>query len=146
MYIPDWATSIVEVVAFVDQVLPVDSDEVKVMVSPWQASKPFAEKMLGAVGKAFTTTITGAELAEHPSEFVTVTVYVPPFSTKMEALVSPEDQTTPVDVDATNSNESPAQIETVPAGEIVGSVGFELKTTSTISEVEEHGPSFTVTK
>ena len=50
------------------------------------------EGVIVAVGKGFTVTIVGFEVAEQPFAPVTVTVYEPELVTGMEGVVAPVDQ------------------------------------------------------
>lgn len=82
-------------VAAVDHVFPLDCDEVRLTEPPVQnVVGPLAE-IVGAAGFAFTVTVVGAEVAEHPFPSVYVTVYAPEVVTLIDCEVAEVDHRLP---------------------------------------------------
>jgi hypothetical protein len=91
----------------------------------------------------FAVTTNGAELAEQPLAFVTVTVYVPAADTVIDCVVSPVDQRFPLADEEVSVTVLPAQTSE-PAALIVGVGGSGLTVTTNGAELAEP-PSALVT-
>jgi hypothetical protein len=96
------------VVAPVDQRFPVAEDEVRVTVLPAQTNE-FPPLIVGVATAALAVTANGAELAEQPAVFVTVTVYDPAAETVIDCVVAPVDQRFPVAEDDVRVTVVPGQ-------------------------------------
>jgi hypothetical protein len=121
------------VVAPVDQRLPVGEEEVSVMVPPPHRSAA-GPVIVGMRVAEATATTAGAEVAEQPLAFVTVSVYVPATDTVIDCVVAPVDQRLPVAEDevkviAVPSQESkagPLMVGVATAGFTVTMKGAEV--------------------
>ena len=125
------------VVSPVDQTFPVVADDVSVMEVPGQ--NVLGPLMIGVAGAAFTATLNGMVVAEHPAALVTVNVYAPPAETMIDCVVAPVDQRFPVAEDDVNVVEPPAQKELTPLMTGVG--GAALSVTAKAAEVAEQPPA-----
>jgi hypothetical protein len=112
------------VVSPVDQRLPVADDDVSVIEVP--AQNELGPLMVGVGGAGFTVTANGAEVAEQPLAFVTVTVNEPAAETVIDCVVAPVDQRFPVADDDVSVIEVPAQNELGPLMVGVGGAGFTV--------------------
>ena len=91
LYEPLALTVIDGVVSDVDQVFPVETDEVNTTEPPVQKVVGPPAKIVGTPGEGFTVTFVLDEVATQPEPLPTVTVYVPPVETIMDCVVSPVD-------------------------------------------------------
>jgi hypothetical protein len=88
-YAPEEFTVIEGVIAWLFHSIPVACDEVSVTLPPLQNMVgPFAE-IVGAVGVGFTVTAIAFDVAEHPFDLVTVTLYEPEVLTEVVCVVAP---------------------------------------------------------
>ena len=74
VYVPEVETVMDDVVAPVDQVLPVPAEDVNVTEPPVQKEVGPPAVMVGVAGVGFTVTVVAAEVAEHPFTSIKVTV------------------------------------------------------------------------
>jgi hypothetical protein len=107
VYEPASETTMDCVVAPVDQRFPVAEEEVRVMVLP--GHNEVGPLMVGVTAPAAAATTKGADVAEHPAAFVTVTVYEPAVDTAIDCVVAPVDQRFPVADDEVSVIEPPTQ-------------------------------------
>ena len=123
-----------EVVAPVDQTLPVSDDDVSVMLEP--AQKADGPVIVGTAGAALAVTTFAADVAWHPLAPVTVTVYEPAAVTVIDCVVAPVDQRFPVAEDDVSVMLDPAQKADGPV--IVGTVAAGLAVTTFATDVAWH--------
>ena len=122
------------VVALVDQVFPVGSDEVNVTEPPAQNVVGPPGVIVGAAGGAVTVIVVPA-LVELQVPFETVTVYVPEVETVIACVVSAVDQVFPGADDDVKVTEPPVQNVVGPPGVITGTAGAGLTVTVVAEEV-----------
>jgi hypothetical protein len=115
--VPTVETVIDCVVAPVDQRFPVVDEEVSVICFPGQIV--VGPLMVGVTAPAAAATTKGADVAEQPAAFVTVTVYEPGVDTAMDCVVAPVDQRLPVADEEVRVIAPPAQ-ESAEGPVIVG--------------------------
>jgi hypothetical protein len=125
VYVPAAETVIDCVVAPVDQRLPVAEEEVSVTVLPAQTNE-LPPLIVGVATAGLAVTANGAELAEQPEAFVTVTVYVPAVETVIDCVVAPVDQRLPVAEDEVSVMVVPGQKLAGPLMVGVACAGFDV--------------------
>ena len=140
VYEPAAETVIDCVTAPVDQRLPVNDEEVNVMLLP--AQKEAGPLIVGVVAAALAVTANAAEVAEQPLASVTFTVNEPAVETVIDCVVAPVDQRLPVADEEVKVMLPPAQNEAGPL--MVGVAGSGLETTEKAAEVAEQ-PAVVVT-
>lgn len=122
------------VVAPVDQVFPVEAEEVKTTEPPAQKEVGPPAVIVGVAGVGLTVTVVEADVAEHPFASINVTVYEPLEVTVIDCEVAPVDQVFPVTADDVNTTDPPEQKVVGPPAVIVGTAGSGF--TVTVEEAE----------
>ena len=133
VYEPAAETRIDCVVSPVDQRLPVNEDDVRVMVVP--AQNDAGPVMVGVAVAGFAVTANAVDVAEQPPALVTVTVYEPAAETTIDWVVAPVDQRLPVATDDVSVIVLPAQKDAGPV--MVGVAGAGLAVRAKGAEVAE---------
>ena len=95
--------------------------------------------IVGAVGDGLAVTETGADDAEHPLAFVTVTAYEPDAVTVIDCVVAPFDQRYEAEAGAVSVTLAPAQNVVGPDAVMTGVAGAGL--TVTLCDAEAAQPS-----
>jgi hypothetical protein len=132
-YEPAADTVIDWVIAPVDQRLPVNAEDVRVIVLP--AQNELSPLIVGVTGGALAVTTKPAEVAEQPFASVTVTEYVPAADTVIDCVVAPVDQWFPLSADEVSVIVEPVQNELGPL--MVGMAGVGFAVTACAAEVAE---------
>jgi hypothetical protein len=130
------------VIAPVDQRLPVNAEDVRVIVVP--AQNVLGPLIVGVAGTGFEVTACATEVAEQPFASVTVTEYEPTADTVIDCVVAPVDQRLPVNAEDASVIVLPAQNELGPLIVGVAGAGFEV-TTCAAEVAEQPFASVTVT-
>jgi hypothetical protein len=114
----------------------VPADAVSVTEPPVQnVTEP--STVIVAAGNAFIVTVAAADVAEHPTALVTVTVYEPPVLTVIECVVAPLLHNQDAPADAVSVTEPPVQNVSGPSAMIVAD-GNRFTITTVAAEVAEH--------
>lgn len=111
------------VVAPVDQVFPVEAEDVRVTEPPAQKEVGPLAVIVGIAGVGLTVTVVEADVAEQPFASVNVTVYEPLEVTVIDWVAAPFDQVFPVAADDVNTTDPPEQKVVGPLAVIVGATG-----------------------
>lgn len=131
------------VVAPVDQVFPVEAEDVRVTEPPAQKEVGPPAVIVGVAGVGLTVTVVEAEVAEQPFASINVTVYEPPEKAVIDWVVAPVDQAFPVAADDVSTTEPPEQKVVGPLAVIVGAAGGGF--TVTVEEAEAEAQPLTET-
>jgi hypothetical protein len=132
-------------VAPLDQVFPVELEEVKTTEPPAQNVVELPAVMVGVAGKGLTVTTVAVELALQ-LPFDTETEYDPLCETVMDWVVAPLDQLFPVALEEVKTTEPPAQNVVELPAVIVGVVGSGLTVTTVGVELAVQFPLETFTE
>jgi hypothetical protein len=133
LYEPAADTVIDCVVAPVDQTLPVNAEDVRVIVLP--AQNELGPVIVGVTGSGSEVTTCATEVAEQPFASVTVTLYDPAAETVIDCVIAPVDQRFPVNAEDVSVIVLPAQNALGPL--IVGVAGRGFEVTACAAEVAE---------
>ena len=136
---------IVCVVSLVDQVLPVEEEEIRSIVSPIQIVVKPEAVIVGVAGSGFTVTIA-VDVGEEQPFWTTFREIVFPELTVMDCVVSPVDQTLFVAEEEVSTTEPPSQKVVGPPGVMVAADGTGFTVTEVVDEVAEQPAWVTVTK
>ena len=123
------------VVSPVDQIFPVDEEDVKTTEPPVQNVVTPLVDIVGTAGVGFTKIVTEFEIGEIQFPSSTTAVYVPEVVTVMDCVVAPVDQTLFIGEDETNTVEPPEQNVDKPVFVIDGEDGIGLTVTIVATEV-----------
>ena len=132
------------VVAPVDQVFPVEAEDVKTTEPPAQKEVGPPAVIVGIAGVGLTVTAVEADVAEQPFASINVTVYEPLEVTVIDCEVAPFDQVFPVAAEDVNTTDPPEQKVVGPPAVIVGTTGSGFTVTVEEAEAEVHPLAETV--